>query len=307
MFLKALSIFRFEPEKLSLSEQTLDQALTNVRFQPCGANQLETSGFTSPLPGQDGEDGARLAYQVGPAIAFAYKVDKKKIPKKVVRERVAERAAKIEATEGRKLKSAERKQLEEDVIIGLTPQLFPEASITYGFFDVQKGYLIVGTGSSKAAEDIASHIRKGMGSLPVTQPKVASPIADMMSSWVAGDNAPEAFLIGEKCNLNSFDELRQTAKYKNLDLHSEEVRSHIESGLKVELLSMQWDEKITFDLTHEFKLKSLKPLDILIEQIHEERGDAEDAMAAFDVEFAMGSREVVELCEAIGNAAGEVA
>ena len=185
MFLKSLSIFRFEPEKLSLSEQSLADSLNNVRFQPCGSNQLESSGFTSPLPGKDGEENSRLAYQVGPAIAFAYKVDKKKVPKKVVRERVGERAAKIEASEGRKLKSAERKQLEEDVIIGLTPQLFPEASITYGFFDVQKGYLIIGTGSSKAAEDIASHIRKGMGSLPVTQPKVSSPIADMLSNWVS--------------------------------------------------------------------------------------------------------------------------
>ncbi|CAN0440120.1 unnamed protein product, partial [Ectocarpus sp. 13 AM-2016] len=175
---------------------------------------------------------SQLAYQVGPAIAFAYKVDKKKVPKKVVRDRVGERAAKIEASEGRKLKSAERKQLEEDVIIGLTPQLFPEASITYGFFDVQKGYLIIGTGSSKAAEDIASHIRKGMGSLPVTQPKVSSPIADMLSTWVSSEDAPESFQIGDKCNLNSFDELRQTAKYKNLDLHSEEVISQIESGLK---------------------------------------------------------------------------
>ena len=97
-----------------------EQALAGLPFVPCGATQEKSAGWTPPR----GVAHGALVESVGGQWLLEYMIESKTLPAAVVRRKVDERAAQVEAASGRKPGKRERKELKEDVTLALLPLAF---------------------------------------------------------------------------------------------------------------------------------------------------------------------------------------
>ena len=107
---KNVIVYRIEaPWSQSLSEA--EEALAAQRFVPCSPSQEKSAGWVEPR----GQEHGPLAESIGGQWLLEFMVETKALPASVVRRKVEERAAQIEATTGRKPSKKEKKELKEDI------------------------------------------------------------------------------------------------------------------------------------------------------------------------------------------------
>jgi recombination associated protein RdgC len=83
-------------------------------------------------------------------------------------------------------------------------------------------------------------------------------------------------------------------KLKNIDLLSQNVRSHIDAGGRVTKIALTWEDKVAFDLDASLGIKRIRLLDLFNENRDEEY---ESAAALFEADltlFAGGTAELIE-------------
>lgn len=88
-------------------------------------------------------------------------------------------------------------------------------------------------------------------------------------------------------------------KLKNIDLLSQNVRSHIDAGGRVTKIALTWEDNVAFDLDASLGIKRIRLLDLFNENRDEEY---ESAAALFEANltlFAGGTAELIEKLVAV--------
>ena len=116
---KNVIVYRIEPSWSQTWAQA-EEALGTKRFVPCGPSQEKSAGWTEPR----GEENGPLVESIGGQWLLEYMIESKALPASVIRRKVEERAAQIEATTGRKPGKKEKRDLKEDVTHELLPLAF---------------------------------------------------------------------------------------------------------------------------------------------------------------------------------------
>jgi len=81
-----------------------------------------------------------------------------------------------------------------------------------------------------------------------------------------GDYLTRFFTLGEECTMVGLD--GEKASFKDIDLLSDEVTSHItESGMTVSSLRLSREDHVAFTLTEDFRIKKIKFLDQFQEDV----------------------------------------
>ena len=296
MWFKNLRIYRLT-ETWTLSPEELHEILTDHEFQPCGSLDPVKYGWTTPL----GRHGTELVHAANGFIMLCAKRQEKIIPSSVVNEEVEERVQTIQEEEGRHVGRKERQTMKDEVIFDLMPKALTKSSLDFAYIDPQNSLIVVNVGSSSRAENLLSALREAIGSLKATPLTSFNPPAQVMTGWLTEAPLAKNFELGEECELEAIKE-GSVIRCKNHDLTAPEITAHINSGMTVKKLALNWNEAISFIVDDELSVKRVKYEDAIMDKL----GDVSPDTAAeqFDLEFSIMTIELSALIKALIQAFG---
>ncbi|WP_027859155.1 recombination-associated protein RdgC [Marinobacterium jannaschii] len=298
MWFKNFIFYRFTGP-FEFNETQLEEALQEHTYSPCGSQELSRYGWVTPA--KELQD--TLCHSVHGFHVVAAQKEEKILPPAVVKQIVDEKVELIEDEQARKVYRKERDQIKDEVIIDLLPRAFSRFQRTMALIAPQQGWIIVDASSHKRAEELLTHLRGSVGSLPVALPEVKQSPSAVMTSWLeSGQGMPNGLTILDECELR--DNLVESGviRIKGQDLTDDEFTAHLEAGKRVVKLAVEWEEQLRFVLQEDLAIKRLK----MTEQMQEKRDQdsQEDQLAQFDADIAMIGLELTRLIPVILEAFG---
>lgn len=295
MLFRNLTLFKLPASASATDAESFEQALAQHPLRAIGSLERDTRGFCAPTQQPD----APLLHIVAPYALFTLGGWHRVLPAAVIKSEVNERVEKLEIEGDRRVGRKERKALEEEVVDQLLPRAFIKPSRSQGYIDLRQGWVVIDTASLKAAEDLVSQIRGAVGSFPAVPLGArieGATISERLTQWAtAGSGAlPENLQLGEDCVLQEAGGSgAPTIRVRNQAISSDEVQQHLQAGKAVKQLSLTFNDTLTFTLTDELVIRSVKALN----QEKPQRGG--NAIEALDADFALTTLEVAGLLEAL--------
>lgn len=285
MWFRNARIYRFLAP-FSLSPEALHEKLDQHRFKPCDRSQPVSYGFVSPL----GKNSDMMIHAANGFIMISARKEQKLLPNAVVNEKLAEKVEAIQEAEQRKVGRKEKMALKEEIYLTLLPQAFTRSQWIQAYIAPADGLFIVNSASAKTCEELLSFLRQAIGSLIVAPLAINTSPADLFTRWVKKQKAPKNFSFQDECELRDPAEEGGIVKCKRLDMACDEIAAHLQSGMQVIKIALQWNEAISFVFSDDLALRRLRFSDELLEQAEDQSGD--DALAAFDADFTVMTLEL---------------
>ena len=298
MLFKNAQVYRFtKPVPWTIEE--LEAGLEEHEFKPCQANDTYRLGWVNAANSM----AEGFTYSQGKFVLVTLKKEEKILPASVVKEEMEERAQVIEEKEQRKLRKKEKQELKEHVVTQLLPKAFSRSRLTSAYIDLESGLLVVDSSSGTKADEFTSFLRQTMGTLPIRFIALNEAPSVHFSDWIKKDQTPAPFLDADNCELKSGDGSGTVIRCKGTESLTDSISNHIDNGMQVTQLALEWDEKLSFILDEEFKIKRIKFLDTLKEQLQDssETEAAERFAADFSLMTLEFSRLFNELIEKLGG------
>lgn len=293
MWFRNLRLYRL-PRDWDMDATRLAALLAEHPLARCGSQDMVSRGWV--FPRYDGE----FVHAANRCWLLALGVEQKLLPASVVREATQERAAKIEAEQGRRVGRKELRDLREHLTQELLPRAFTRRRTTWAWIDIAHGWLVLDAGSDARAEEFIEVLLKSVPGMPLRPLQTQLSPGAAMTDWLAGGDAPAGFGIDEDLELRPPTPANAAIRYVRLSLEGEEIRAHIAAGKTVTRLGITWAGRVSFVLTDKAQIKRLGFLDI----IREQAGDAQNADEQFDLDFTLMSGEVARLLDDLLPALG---
>lgn len=293
MFFRNLTFFRY-PTSLKLDD--LDAGLDECQLRPVGPLELSTRGFVSPY----GRDSEVLAARQGDALWLTLGGEDRLLPGAVVNDMLSRKLDEIEEKEGQRPGGRTRKRLKDELITELLPRAFVKPSRTDALVDTTHGVIAIDTSSRKTGEAVVSEVRRALGSFPALPLNAEIAPRSVLTGWVAGGEMPEGLVIGEECELRDPVDQGAVVKVQRMDLHSDEIARHLESGKQVTRLALSLDDHVSFVLGEDLVVRKFKLLEGAVDEL--ESTDADDVRAEMDARFILMAAEVKRLFSVLESA-----
>lgn len=277
---------------------TLEKALQQMPFAPTTGQQNKSVGWVPPRA-----DGGLFVESVNGQLIMRFVVETRQVPASVVRSRVDELAAIVEASTGRKPGKKQRRELQEQAVAELLPNAFPRKRATWVWIDRERSRIVLDTTSAAICDDIITALVRGVDSLVVEPLQTVTSPSAAMAQWLVDQDAPGSFDIGKECDLQSADESNAKVRYSHHQLLTEEVQAHIATGKQPTLLALNWDGRVSFVLTDNLQLKKVVFADSVLEQSKAQGQRADD----FDGNVMMLTAEIGQMLDELVDALGGVA
>ena len=286
MWFHDLSLLRL-PADATIDPAELESALSQHPLRSPGPLEFETRGFVSPFSRDD------AAFTLGSqgAALFCLGEESRLLPASVLSDAISERIAEHQANTGRKPGKRLRNEFREAALAELLPRAFIKRARTSAYLSAP--FLVVDTASDSAAEAVATALRDALGSFPARPLACEASAALLMSEWLIAGQLPEGFEFGDECELKDPSDQAMVARFRHHDLTNDEVREHARCGKQVTQLGLIFDGRIGFVLDAKLKLRRLRFLDIVADQLDAQ--DGADADSILDAEFALMSLELARL------------
>lgn len=282
MFFRNLTLFRFPT---STKFDDLDSGLAECQLNPVGPLELSSRGFISPF----GRDADAMSHSQGDATWLAVGGEDKILPGSVVNDMLQKKLSEIEAKEGRKPGGRTRKRIKDELITDLLPRAFVKPSRTDALIDMGHGVVAVDTSSRKSGENVVSEIRRALGSFPALPLNAEVAPRAVLTGWVAGEPLPEGLSLGDECELRDPIDQGAVVKVQRMELQSDEIAKHLESGKQVTRLALNLDDHVSFVLGEDLIVRKFKLLDGAVDEL--ESTERDDLRAELDARFVLMAGE----------------
>ena len=282
MFFRNLTLFRF-PTTTKFDD--LDSGLTECQLRAVGPLELSSRGFISPF----GRDSDEMSHKRSDATWLAVGGEDKILPGSVVNDMLNKKLSEIEAKEGRKPGGKTRKRIKDELITDLLPRAFVKPSRTYALIDTGLGVVAVDTSSRKSGENVVSEIRRALGSFPALPLNAEVAPRSVLTGWVAGEPLPEGLSLGDECELRDPIDQGAVVKVQRMELQSDEITKHLESGKQVTRLALTLDDHVSFVLGEDLIVRKFKLLDGVVDEL--ESTERDDLRAELDARFVLMAGE----------------
>ena len=238
--------------------------LKEKAFTPPGTFQLRSAGFVQP----DEEASDSLVVPFPGGLAFSVRIDDKVLPVAVVKARAAERVKQIEADEGIKVGKKRRKQILEEVRDELAATaLVKTTAIITCYYHEASGYLIVPTTSKALCDVCLSLLVQAVGSVKTETIHVSNikhGLTTRLKNYIAYETGEHddgedfgAFRPCDDAAMVDSEKRRVTVRMGYLVGAHEAISEALKKGFEVTSLGFNFDDKVTFRLGHDFKLRSV--------------------------------------------------
>src|SRR5690606_25532377 len=124
-----------------------------------------------------------------------------------------------------------------------------------------------------------------LGSLPVRPLTVKVAPSATLTDWLKRQQAAEDFHILDRAMLCDTHEDGGKIAATHQDLTSDEIQQHLEAGKLVTLVSLAWQDKLSFVLDDKLVIKGLRFENLLQDQAEQDGGD--DALSQQDASFVL--------------------
>ena len=296
MWFRNLQLYRLI-EPFETTSEALDEALNTRHFKPCGGLDSHSQGWVPPA----GRDATMLVHVTNGRLMVCLRREDRVLPAAVVREQVEEKAEAIAAAESRPVGRKEKQRIKDEVITDLLPRAFTRSSHIFAYIDPSLGWVVVDSGTAKKAEELLSLLRETLGSLRVKPFAVQQSPRATLTRWLEG-RPTTGFGLGDECELKEPVDNGGVMRGRRLDLASNEVRSHLDAGMQVAKLAVEWDDRIACILCDDLGVRRLRFLDLVMDAAADI--ETEDAIARFDADFALMGAELARFIPALTEALG---
>lgn len=257
-------------------------------IKECGPYDLESIGWSSIL--NDGE----LVYSASGALLVQLQIDKKQIPSSLIRKKVTERVQKLkEQGQGK----VDKKEVTEEIRKELAKNAHVNSSYINAYIDNKNKYLVIDSSSAKSVDLFIEYLRIALDDeldIDIIEPNFN--VIELLTSWLVEKTAPEPFEIEDSCVLTDLAEGSSTT-YKKQDLSSEEIDQNLGMGKVVNSLKINWHERLSFNLTGDFKIKGIKASSDVNEAISQSLGEDDSVQAVFAASMIIMVEDFAELLE----------
>jgi recombination associated protein RdgC len=292
MWFKNLTVYRMTGHWVLSAVEVAEALATNLAL-PLSSQQAIGHGWEPIF------DDA-LVHTVNGQMLLSLKTEKKVIPSSALKAALKEKIDQIKDQTGRKPGRKEIKNLKEDVLMELLPHALVTTIQTQVWIDPKNGWIVINTGSPARADVVINNLIRGLEKLSLETLYLARDPGSVMTEWLSSDDAPSNFSIDNACELKSADESKASVKYGNSNLDADDLREHIKHGKRCVKLALTWDSRISFVLTDKFRVKQVRPLEIITNDI-DGKGDEREA---FDCDFTLMAAEYNGMLSALIEALG---
>jgi len=269
-----------------VEESDLSSTIEDFKIRELSEGDITTHGWDYVI----GESDLYCAFQG--VFSLRLRVDKKTIPAAALKKKTEERIKKLKANSEEKIN---KKAVKEQVKAELMKNAFITDKSIQGYIDTKNELLVINSNSSSDIDLFVDFLRETLsGNLDVDLIEVDFDVTETLTSWVAEKEAKAPFVIGEDCAL--YDSLvGSKASLSRQDLTTQEIDILLNSDKKVSDLSLTWDDRVSFSLSNEFKIKKIKPLDIVNEIVSEEVGEDGDEYTEYVTSMFMMTSYFAEI------------
>jgi recombination associated protein RdgC len=294
MWFRNLQLYRLT-EAFEHTPEALHTALEHGAFKPCAGLDTHSVGWVAPA----GRDADQLVHAGNGRLMLCLRREERILPAVVVREHVADKAEAIEAAESRPVGRKERQRIRDEVVTDLLPRAFTRSSHVYAYVDPKAGWVVVDSATAKKAEELLSALRDALGSLRVKPLAVNRAPASALTQWLES-TLPPGFTLGDECELKEPVDRGGVMRGRRIDLSSAEVKSHLDAGMRVAKLAVDWQERIGCILCDDLGIRRLRFLDLVMQEAAETESD--DPLARFDADFVLMGMELARFIAAVVEA-----
>jgi recombination associated protein RdgC len=294
MWFKNISLFRL-PKDFKLDTELVESKLGQSPLKPCGPLELLSEGFVSPFT----SDGGAFSWSGSRALLCVLGSEVKVLPGPVIRKALKEKIRQYQDKQGRVPGKKIREQLKDEVLQDLLPRAFTRPQQTMAYLDDEARWLVVDSASDKVAEGLLSRVREALGSLAAEPAAAEESLTAVMTDWLLRGEAQAGFVLGSEVQLKDPVDSKSTVKFANHDLSLEEVREHVRQGKRVSQLGLVFDNRIGLTLDEKLKLRKLKFLDDVQDELEDSSG--EDANAAIDARMTLMVLELRRMLSALDS------
>jgi recombination associated protein RdgC len=295
MWFKNLIVYRL-PADWSVSAAELEELLSKHTLQPCGALEMQSRGWVSPI------HGGRLLHTVNQQHLIALGIDQKLLPGSIIRQVAQERAEALAQEQGYPVGRRQMRDLKTRVTEELRARALTRRRVVRAWIDPINGWFVVDVSGAAKAEELTEILRVTLGgSFAVQFLETEKSATASMSAWLAHGDAPARFNIEQDLELQSADVNKATIRYTRHPLDVKEVQRHLQDGKHPTRLGLTWSDRVSFVLTDKTQVKRLEFLEMTQETA--DVGDVDKA-EQFDIDFAVMAGELAKLLEDLGEAMG---
>lgn len=281
---KNLIMYRIGPDWRATAAE-VEACLQDAHFIECGPSQDKSLGWIEPR----GADHGPLLEVVANQWLMKLMTETRALPASVVKRKVDERVAQIEASTGRKPGKKETRDLKDDIRLELLPMAFTKQASTMVWIDRKANLLLIDAGSQARADDVVTLLVQRLPGLALTLVNTQVSPSAAMADWLVSQEAPQGFSVDRECELKAADESKAVVRYTRHALDTDEVKQHIEGGKMPTRLALTWNDRVSLVLTEGLQLKKLAFLDVVFEGTTAGKDDGFDA----DVAIATGELQML--------------
>ncbi len=274
-----LRMYRIESAP-TLDPERIENEAAAFALKPCGQLEPMSAGWAPPL----GRGTEALTHTAAGTVWMRYGVEEKVLPAAVIKETVMDRIAVASEKEGRPLGRKEKLGIKDDVMLELLPRAFVKPKRIDSYLDPEAGWLMVDVASQKQADDVAALWRQTLTGLQLKTFDVENKLKTILTDWLDKKHSPQPFEFGDACQLRDDRDEGAVVRCRHQDLIASEIGAHLSAGKQVVSMSLEWQERLAFNLSTELVLSQIKALEIIDEQREELNSD--DALANLDADYA---------------------
>lgn len=294
MWFKNLCLFDLEDE-WTLPPAQLEERLAKHPLQPCAAMALESLGWISP------RDNGALVESLERHYLITLGHEQKLLPGSVITDAAKEKAVEFEKQRGFKPGRKQMRDFKERATVELLPRAFARRRSTHAWIDAAHKRLVIDASSSNRGELVAEQLRDALGHLALVPPYVDPSPRATLTQWLAAGRAPSPFALGDECELTSSDNEKSVVRYLRHPLDSEQIQRHLDSGMGVSRLGLQWRDRLNLVVDEKLQLKRVGFLEV------DETAEADDQLdpdQQFEADFAVMTGELSKMIEELFEALG---
>lgn len=235
------------------------EAFSKFAFEKCTPQESIKTGFYPPV----GDENAELLPNVNGCFIFCVKEEVRKVPADTVKERVKEEIAKLKkANPSMKIGKDIKNRLKEEITQELLPYAFSKYSYTYGYYNIKKKAVFLNSASMNKADVVKAFIEHAFNSYfefgYMNYTKSKEHPNENMANWLQTGQTPSKISAQFFVKLRDTDEGKGTISYKKQDLNEEKLKTYLKEGKTVAELELDYNNQLTFILSEDLTLKSIK-------------------------------------------------
>lgn len=296
MWFRNLQLYRLSGA-FDYTPEGLHEALTPGAFRPCAGLDTHRLGWVPPA----GRDTTQLVHAADGRMMVCLRREDRVLPASVIRDHVDAKADAIAAQESRPVGRKEKQRIKDEVITDLLPRAFTRSSHLFAYIDPAAQWVVIDSGTSKRAEELLSVMRETLGTLRVRPLAVTRAPGPVMTRWLER-SPPAGFALGDECELKEPVDNGGVMRGRRIDLAGPEVRSHLDAGMQVGRLAIEWQQRIGCILCDDLGVRRLRFLDLVMDEASDV--EADDALARFDADFALMGMELARFIPAVIDTLG---